>query len=279
MNAVFGPWQEMLHLFPVAICAGLVIAVCCSFLGTLVVLKRLVFIGATLSQVAACGIAAAFFYRFNPFWGAVAFNLAAVTILALSSDEIRIPRDAVMAFLFIVASGLSVLFVSKSANGLDEVHSLLYGDLILTSASDFKLLLMILVPLFLLVLAFLRPIVYTFADREESIVLGVKVRLWELVFYYALGIVVSAASKLGGLALVFCYLVVPAIGSLLLCNRLRTALVVSVFLGVLFTLLGFDISYRHDLPTNQVIVAVSCLILAIIYVGKSFFSWLRRTQV
>ena len=279
MSAVFGPWQEMLHLFPVAICAGLVIAVCCSFLGTLVVLKRLVFIGATLSQVAACGIAAAFFYRFNPFWGAVAFNLAAVTILALSSDEIRIPRDAVMAFLFIAASGASVLWAANSANGLDEVHSLLYGDLLITSVPDLQILLLILFPLFLLVLLFLRPVVYTFVDREESRVLGIKARLWELFFYYVLGMVVSASSKLGGMILVFCYLVVPAMGSLILCNRLITAFLVSVFLGVLFTLLGFDISYRHDLPTNQVIVAVSCLILAIIYVGKSFFSWLRRTQV
>lgn len=279
MSGILGPWQEMFQLFPAAICAGLVIAVCCSFLGVLVVLKRLVFIGATLSQVAACGIAAAFFYRFSPFWGAVAFNLAAVTILALSADEIRIPRDAVMAFLFIAASGMSVLWVAKSANGLDEVHSLLYGDLIITSVSDLKILLLILVPLLLLVLLFLRPVVYTFVDREESKVLGLKVRLWELFLYYALGMVVSASSKLGGMVLVFCYLVVPAIGSLILCNRLRTALVVSVFFGVLSTLLGFDISYRYDLPTNQVIVAVSCLILAITYIGKSFFAWLRRMQV
>ncbi len=268
MSSFMGVWNEMVHSFPQAIWGGLIIAVCCSFLGTLVVLKRLVFIGATLSQVAACGIAAAFFYHSNPFWGAVAFNLAAVTILASSAEEIRVPKDAIMAALFILASSLSVLFVSKSANGLDEVHSLLYGDLIITSGADLKMLLIVLVPLTLMVFIFLRPIVYTFVDRDEAKVLEIKVRFWELLFYYILGVVVSAASKLGGMSLVFCYLVVPPMAGLIMSNRLNRAFLISVLLAVFSTLAGIYFSYIYDLPTNQVIVVISCFLLGGALIGK-----------
>ena len=268
----------MAHSFPHALWGGFIIAICCSFLGTLVVLKRLVFIGATLSQVAACGIAAGFFYHLNPIWGAVALNCAAVTMLASSAEEIRVPRDAIMASLFILASSLSILFVSKSANGIDEVQSLLYGDLIITSASDLKILLIVVVPLTLLALLFLRPIVYTFVDREEARILGVKVRFWELFFYYILGIVVSAASKLGGMLLVFCYLVVPPMAGLLIANRLLWAMILAVALSVLSTFLGFSFSYVTDLPTNQAIAVISCILLCLAWTGKRLRLFVEQSQ-
>jgi len=263
--------REMVKAFPTAMGAGILIAVCCSFLGTLVVLKRLVFIGATLSQTAACGIAAAFFYHLHPFLGAVVFNLAAVTLLALSTEEERVPRDAVMAMVFILTSSLSVLLVSKTAEGLDEVHSLLYGDLIITSSADLHVLLWVLVPLTVLVLLFFRPLLYTFVDRDEAKILGIRVRFWELFFYYILGIVVSGASKVAGMLLVFCYLVIPAMTALMVSNRLRDAIAISILLAVFSTLFGFYFSYVHDFPTNQVIAVTSCLMLGVVLAGKRIF--------
>ena len=267
---------EIYKGFSQAIWAGIIIAVCCSFLGTLVVLKRLVFIGATLSQTAACGIAAALLFHIHPFLGATAFSLTAVTFLAFSSEEVRVPQDAIMAAIFILTSSLSVLFVSKSSNGLEEVHSLLYGDLLLTSAEDLNILFITLAPLTLLVLLFMRPIVYTFVDREEAKVLGIKVRFWELLFYYILGIVVSAASKLGGMLLVFCLLVVPPMTGLFMSNRLKGAVLISMVAAIFATLLGFFISYVYDLPTNQVIIVASFLLLAFALIQKEVLSFIKR---
>ncbi len=267
---------EIYKGFSQAIWAGIIIAACCSFLGTLVVLKRLVFIGATLSQTAACGIAAALLFHIHPFLGATAFSLTAVTFLAFSSEEVRVPQDAIMAAIFILTSSLSVLFVSKSSNGLEEVHSLLYGDLLLTSAEDLNILFITLAPLTLLVLLFMRPIVYTFVDREEAKVLGIKVRFWELLFYYILGIVVSAASKLGGMLLVFCLLVVPPMTGLFMSNRLKGAVLISMVAAIFATLLGFFISYVYDLPTNQVIIVASFLLLAFALIEKEVVSFLKR---
>lgn len=269
---ILSAWTEMVHSFPHAIWAGLTLAVCCSFLGTFVVLKRLVFIGATLSQTATCGIAAALFFHIHPFLGAVALNIMAVTLLAFSAEEVRVPRDAVMAALFILTSSLGVLFVSKSSNGLEEVQSLLYGDLLITSAQDLKILLIVLVPLTLTVLLFFRPILYTFVDREEAKVLGIQVRFWELLFYYILGIVVSAASKLGGMVLVFCLLVIPPMTGLLASNRLKGVICISIVSAILSIVLGFYFSYLYDFPTNQVIAVTTFLWLALVFVqrGLSF---------
>ena len=254
-------FKTLFENFPYAIAAGLLIAAACSFLGVLVVLKRLVFIGATLSEVATCGIAASFFFHINPFLGAVALTLAAVSLLAFYSSEERVPRDSILAALFIFTSSLAILFVSKSAFGLDEVRSLLYGDLIVTSAEDFKILTITVIPPVLLAGLFLRPIVYTFLDRDAAKVLGIQTRLWELCFYYVLGIVVSAASKLGGTLLIFCYLVISPMIGLILSKRLWKAVLIAMAAAVLSTLIGFHLSYAQDFPSNQAIIVTNCLIL------------------
>lgn len=270
---------HVFYSFPEALAAGIIIAVACSFLGVFVVLKRLVFIGATLSEVATCGLAASLYTHMNPFLGAVIFTLVAVTLLASSQEEYRVPRDAIMAMLFILSSGLAILFVSRSSFGLEEVKSFLYGDLILTSNADLKVLFISVVPITILALIFLRPITYTFVDRDEARVLGIRVRFWELFFYYVMGIVISAASKLGGMLLVFCYLVVPPMAGLLTNNRLVGTILTSVAVAILSTLTGFYFSYTKDLPTNQVIVVISCLFLVGMAGGKYFlFGFLKRKQ-
>ncbi len=266
----FGIFSQILKSFPEAVCSGLLIGSACSFLGVFIVLKRLVFIGITLLQAAACGIAAAFLFQLNPFLGAVCAALITVTILAFPSEERKIPRDALMAVIFIFTSSLSVLFMAKSAVGFEEVKELLYGDLILCTSLDFKILVFTLLPPVFLVLLFLRPITYTFLDREEACVLGIRVRFWELLFFYASAVVISSASKLGGMILVFCYLVIPPMAGLLLCVRLRHVFVTAQILAVFSTLAGFYVSYHYDLPVNPCIAAAGTFLLLLIYILNYF---------
>lgn len=268
--------KEILQIFPHAIAAGLIIAAVCSFLGVFVVLKRVVFIGAVLSEAATCGIAIALFYHANPFLGAVILTFGAVTVLACCGEEVRVPRDAVLALLFILFSSLGILFVSKSAFGLEEVKSFLYGDLILTSPHDLKVLFWAIVPPAVLIFIFLRPIVYAFADRDQAKILRISPRFWELLFYYILGLAISTSSKLGGMLLIFCHLVISPMNGLMAANRLKNVLAVSIASALFSTLAGFYISYREDLPTNQVIAVISCLGLIFGMASKGIRTLLKR---
>lgn len=270
MTSFLSTSEAILHTFPYALIGGVVMAAVCAGIGVFVVLKRVVFIGATLSQVAACGIAAALLCRVHPLLGATLFTLVAVTLLAFPIAETRIPNDAVMGVVFVLTSALGILFVSSSGFGLEEVKALLYGNLILASRKDLQVLLVGLVPATVVFLLFVRPIVYTLVDREEAKVLGLRVTWWELLFFYVLGIVISGSSKLGGMLLVFCYLVVPPMSALLVTNRLMWAGLVSMMLAVLATLIGLYASVIYDLPTNQVIVVVSCLLLVGCALAKLF---------
>ena len=152
--------------------------------------------------------------------------------------------------------------VAGSGFGLREVKTLLYGDLILTSSFDLALMAAVLLPVLAAVLLFLRPIKYTFLDREAAKVLGIKVLGWEMLYFCCLGLAISAASKAAGALLVFCYLVAPPAAGLLLSRSLTVVLLISAVLALLGTVTGLAWSLHNDLPSNQtVVVALAALFL------------------
>ena len=255
---MFEDARMLFHLFPEAIAAGLIISCVCALLGVFVILKRVVFIGIVLSEVAACGIAAAMVCHVHPFVGACILTLATVALLSQPFETNRIPRDAVLGIIFVLASALSILLVSKSGFGLQEVKALLYGDLILTSSTDFVIVLVTLLPVIICFIVFFRPTLYTFLDREGARVLGIRVAAWELLYFFALGLAVSAASRVAGALLIFCYLVVAPSAALLVSRRLWIVIAVAVLVAVISTVFGLCLSIRCDLPANQTVAVTAC---------------------
>ena len=265
-------------LFPNALAAALLIAVVCSALGVFVLLKRVVFIGITLSEIAALGIALSMAWELPPILGAGILTLASVTLLAIPLESVRLPKDAVMGMVFVLASGLAVLVVAQSGFGLHEVKTLLYGDIILTSPSDLAVMAAVFLPVLAVFLLFLRPILYCSLDRDAARVMGMRVMFWELAYFYCLGLAVSSASKTAGALLVFCYLVVPPAAGFLLMKRLIPLMLVSAGFAVVATLFGITWSLNHDLPANQTIAVAACVLLFGVFLVRSGKYWLIRIR-
>ena len=263
---ILNTFRDILDIFPQAIIGGSIMAAACSIIGVFVILKRIVFISVALSETAACGIAIALIMGINPTLGAILLTLSIVAVLSIDYESSRLPRDAVLGFIFLLASSLSVLLVSSSGMGLHEVKTMLYGDLILTGNEHLQQIICICVPAILFITIFVRPISYSFVDREYAKVMGIKCRIWELLFFCILGLVVSACSRSGGVMLVFSFLAVIPSAALLLARKLSIILILAPIMGIMATMSGFYISYEHDLPTNQTIILTCCVlfILAII---------------
>lgn len=258
--------------FPEALIGGSLIAIVFSLFGVFVILNRAVFIGITLSEVASCGVAASLMTGFPPLVGSTVFVLGAVSLLAAPLESKRVPRDTLMGVIFVAASAMTILLVSRSGTGLQEIQALLYGDLILTSRDELKTMLFILVPALLAFLLFIRPTLYTFLDRDSASVLGIKVIVWELLFFILLGLIIAAASRMAGALLIFCYLVVCPATALVLSKRIIPVLLIAPLTGLLSTWLGMGLSFKYDFPTNPMI----CVLSGSLFACAAFASWLRR---
>lgn len=263
----FTSLEGIVSIYGGALPAAFLMAATFSVFGVFVVLKRMVFIGVTLSEVAAFGVAFALVHGLPPFAGAALFCLLVVAILAYPYEFTRLPRDTILGAIFIFASGMSILLVARSGFGLEKVKAILYGNLLFASNTDLLTICAVMLPALLAIWLFYRPILYSFLDRESAITLGISAWRYELLFFVFLGLTVAAASRIAGVMLVFCYLVVPAATALLLARHLLQGMLLAVLAASFATVMGIATSYQADLPPNQLIAVISCafLLLALLY--------------
>ncbi|NLF95140.1 MAG: metal ABC transporter permease [Candidatus Riflebacteria bacterium] len=250
--------SAVISVYGGALPIAFLMAITFAIFGIFVVLKRMVFIGVTLSEVAACGVAFALIHELPPFMGAALFCLVVVAILAYPYELSKLPRDTVLGTIFIFASGMAILLVAGSGFGLEKVKAILYGNLLFASTGDVATICAVMIPALLALLIFFRPILYSFLDRESALSLGINVWRYELLFFIFLGLTVAAASRIAGVMLVFCYLVVPSATALLLSRNMVPGILLACFFALFTTMLGVMTSYQADLPPNQLIAVISC---------------------
>lgn len=265
----------LFELFPWSLGVGVLTAALCAALGGYVILKRIVFIGAALSEAAALGIAGGMVFGFPAFAGASMLTLAVALGISRPYENGRLPRDAVLGALFVTSGALAILLVSKAGLGIEEVKALLYGDLILSQPVDLLIGLLVLVPAAGLLLLFRRPILYTFLDRETAQVLGLRVALWETLYFAILALVVAASARVTGAMLVFAYLVIAPSAALMLSRRLRRVVTIAVTIAVTSTMVGMYGALAWDLPANQLIV----VLMATALVMAGIFSKIIRLHI
>ena len=87
---------------------------------------------------------------------------------------------------------------------------------------------------------------------------------------------VQRVRRMGGVLLVFSYLIIPAVCANLFAASLRTHLVVGWIVATLSSVAGLYTSYRFDLPTGAAIVCSLGLALLLAGVGRGMTFIMKR---
>jgi len=241
--------------FSPALGTGLIVALTLSWLGVFVVLRRAAFVGLAMAEASVLGAVVAKRIHGPSLASATAGALAAAALSVGARIRERLPREAIVALVFLGAAGLAQL--TSGSHGLREIRAALEGDLILSSAADLRAAAIIMLPVAILSRLMARPLLYTLLDRDMAYALGMRPAFWETLLFVALGLAVATASRIVGPMLVLAYLVVPPTTALRLFRRWPTVMLASAAFAELATLVGITASYRWDLPTNATIAATS----------------------
>jgi len=252
-------------LFREALYGALVIAVTCSALGVYVVLRRIVFVGAALAQLSSMGLALGIWLGglglaaalgLHPVLLSLLLTLGGVLFFALSGNRSRVPPDAVIGVVYAAAAAFGILLIAKAASG--EAHDIfLQGNILAITRRDTLVLLAVSIPVLLLHLVFFKEFLFVSFDQETAQTLGYRIRVWNLLLYFTLGIVIAFAMQYAGVMLVFNFLVLPGVTGLLLARSMRAMFAWAIAMAVAAASIGFTLSVPFDLPTGPAIIAVS----------------------
>ena len=73
---------------------------------------------------------------------------------------------------------------------------------------------------------------------------------------------------IAGVLLVFCYLIVPSVGGMLISGRIDPRLAIAWVMGTVVSMLGMYFSVLFDLPTGATIVCTFGLVLALMAAAR-----------
>jgi ABC-type Mn2+/Zn2+ transport system permease subunit len=252
-----------------ALSGTLVIGVVCAYLGVYVVLRRIVFVGATLAQVSSAGIALGILTGWNPNVVSLAFTFAAVLFFAHPSFGRKWPQDATLGVAFTVFGAVAVLLVAHTATGNEEVVHLVQGNLLAMTVAEARVLAILFTGILLVHLLLYKEFLYLSFDEQMAETQGYRPGRWRLAFYALLGFAIALAIKAIGILLMFAFLVIPAMIGLALARRLAAAFAVAMASAAAAVVLGIWLSYRYDYPSGPMIVAALGGLLALAWIGRA----------
>jgi zinc/manganese transport system permease protein len=243
------------------------------YLGLHIVRREVIFVDLALAQVATLGTCVSMLRGHEPqdwqsyAWSFV-FTLVGAAIFAATrhKNHHRVPQEALIGITYVVAAAAGILLLSKTAEGNEELRRTLIGDVLLVSQKDVLRTFGIYVVIGVVHFIFRKKFLAISFDHEAAGVSGMRVKWWDFLFYALFGLVVTSFVQIGGVLLVFSYLIIPAVCANYLAMRVPMLLLIGWITATLSSMIGLYIAYERDYPTGAAIVCVlgAALILAAI---------------
>ena len=246
-----------------ALLAGVLAGASCAWLGVFVVLRRMVFVGVALAQMASCGVAFGVFYDLDPLICAVLVSLTSSLVLGMAQIRGPLTPSARIGLAYLIGGSLAILMLSKSGTGEAEQLEMIQGSLLTVGGHSIQRLIgLALTVLIVHVVGFKKLLGISF-DPLYAALIGVNVWLWNLILFTLLGVGVSLTIQSCGLVLFFGYLILPAATGLASGCRTPGVVVIAQCSQALATVLGLWVAFEFDLPGGPTIVLVLVLLLLI----------------
>src|SRR5437773_5792930 len=251
--------------------ACMVLVAMLSYLGLHVIAREVIFVDLSLAQMAALGGLSALLihveadstwaYVFALFATAVGALLFALT-RSSPREERRVPQEAFIGIVYVVASAAAVLVANKVPGGGEAIEKTLTGSILWVTFKPTIVKLAAAYAALGVFHYFLRHRFLTISFHpEEAERLGWKIKWWDFLFYLSFGVVITLAVPVAGVLMVFSFLVVPAVIAFLFTRDMRRLAYISWGSGALASILGLWLSLAGDLPTGPLIVCMYGLVL------------------
>lgn len=281
-------------IFLPGVLTGIAIAIVCSCLSVLVVLKRLSFIGQGVSHAAFGGMGVAAVVDLAivnmglasglPALGQLGvvllFCMVAAFAIAELSDRRGESADTVIGIVLVASMTLGALLLHVTfqhrGTGGPSWESILFGSLMGLAWHDALIAGVVSLGVLGTLWAVRRPLLFWAFDEQAAPAFGVPDRAMKVTLMVLLCLAIVTSMKLAGVVLATSILVLPGATALRLSDRLNAVLALSVLVGVLGVLGGLVMSFEMDWPPGPGIVAVQTMIYVIARATSVMASVRRR---
>ena len=253
-----------------ALIAGSFIALLCSVLGVLLVLRRLSLIGDGLAHVTFGSVALGLVLRVYPLYASIpVVVLSSLGILKLM-DRARLYGDAAIGIVSAVGIAGGVLLASLAGGFNVDLFSYLFGNILSINETEVFTIVALSVTVLLVIYFYYHEIFSITFDEEFAQASGIRTKRINSLLVSLTGITVVLAMKVVGIMLTSGLLILPAVTAFQIAKGFRNSMIIASATGIFSVITGIIISFIADLPTGASIVIVNFLVFISVFFYRNF---------
>ena len=252
-----------------ALCVGMLVALCASLLGVVLVLKRYSYLGDGLSHVAFGAMALAVVLNLADSLLVVMPITIVVAILLLHGGEKKkISGDAALAMLSVGSLAVGYILLNlypSSSNIAADVCSSLFGSssILTLGQSDVVICIVMSVIVCAAFVLFYNKIFSLTFDPVFMQAAGGGARVYSLLTAVLCAVVISLSMRLVGSLLVSALIIFPAMSAMSVARGFRRVVIISALTGVVCAALGMILSMLLGTPSGASIVLCDIVAFAL----------------
>lgn len=271
--SAFSIFIDAFELFRDPLLCALIAGGVLGFLGVYVVLKRMIFVSATVTQAAGLGVALAFYaeihlgMHLDPIFGAAAMALIATLALVADPQRLRLSREGLLGVAYALTGGLAVLVGDRISQEAHDIQSILFGTAVLVRPFDLAMVAAVGAFTLAIHLWWFRGMTFASFDPIAAHVQGVPVRLLDSTLLLTVGLMVGVSARALGALPVFAFTTLAAVAALVLDLALPWTFVIAALAGATAGVGGYMFAYFAEFPVggSQTLVAGALIVPAILY--------------
>ena len=255
-------WEVLSYPFVTrALIVGVMVSLCASILGVILVLKRYSLIGHGLSEVGFAALSVALAFNLPPLYVSTPLVVAASFLIMFVSQRKRVGGDVAIGIAASGALAFGVLVTALTRGMNLDVCSYMFGSILAMTNEDVVLstaLSLFVTGLFVLFYNRLFLITYN-EDYARS--LGINVTLYQFLISFLTALTVVLGMRMMGTLLISSLIILPAVTARRLVRSFRALVVLAACISLACFAVGLFLSFVWNLPTGAGIVSVNVVAL------------------
>jgi len=245
-----------------------------TYFGIHVLSRNIIFVDLALAQISALGATVAFMFGYLPqspaaYAYSLSFTLAGAVILSFSRNWTgRLSQETFIGVIYVISAAAAFLLVDRAPQGAEHIKQLLVGSILTATREDLAGLLGLYTLIALFHWLFRKRFLLLSLSPHEARQQGLRVWLWDFLFYASFGLVVTSSVAIAGVLLVFSFLIIPAAIGIIFSADISVRLLIGWTAGTAASAIGLGASYYWDLPTGAAMVCAFGVTLVVAALAK-----------
>jgi zinc/manganese transport system permease protein len=252
-----------------------------AYLGTHVLKREVIFIDIALAQIAAVGAVAAHLIFEVHGDSLLAYTCSFTCVLLTAgfyafvrSKVTQISLEAIIGISYAIAAAAALFLVGIAPGGHIHIQSILSGSLLWTSWKQIIMMMAVFSAAGICFYLIRKPVAEISNNYSKTAFTGRHVIVWDFVFYVLLGIVITLSVQMGGIVVVFAFLIIPATIAVVFPSKGGYQLPIAWISAITASLGGLVFAYKYDFSIGPAIALfLGCELIIVGLIHK-----LRRTS-